>query len=114
MVINDQYRMTAEDIRQQRKDAMFAEVEAREELSRLVLEMKVIGKRAAKIAALAQTVEDAPERPLHSEADLLMLTPDAFKGLDFETVRALANSIAGTRKEVIDTAAATAILGRRA
>jgi hypothetical protein len=114
MVIDGQVVMTETDIRAQRKEALFAHEEAKEARNRLILELKAAGKRAAKFAKMVEAIEYEAERPLHSEAGLLTMTPEDFAGVDHATIRALANSIAAARREVAETAEAKRIVGYRA
>lgn len=111
MVVGDHFLMTDEEARDQRRDALFAHVEAQERRNRLVLELKAIGRRARKLADLIEAVEFDPKNPLQSEAGLLMLADSDFAGIDRATIRAVSNSIAGSRREVIETAEAKRILG---
>ena len=111
MVVGEHFLMTDEEARRQRSDALFSHAEAKEQRNRLVLELKAIGKRARKLADLIETVEFDPKNPLQSESGLLMLAESEYAGMDRATVRAVSNSIAASRREVIETAEAKRILG---
>jgi hypothetical protein len=102
--MSETFTMTEEQTQQRRMEAVFAHEEAKDERSRLIFELKAIGRKAAKIAALAEAIENEPESPLQSEVPLLMLTQRDFEGMDFNTVRGVANSIAASRKKVADAA----------
>ena len=111
MVVGDHFLMTDEEAREQRRNALFSHAEAQDQRNRLVLELKAIGRRARKLADLIEAIEVTPKNPLQSEAAVLMLNADAYAGIDHATVRAVANSIAASRREVIETAEAKRILG---
>ena len=103
--------MTAEDIRQQKKDILFAYEEAKTTLSCLLLKATDCGRRHQKIGSMLRGLEFAPEQPERSESDLLLLSVADFQDLDFATIRALANSIAAARRELAEAAEAKRIAG---
>jgi hypothetical protein len=99
------------DRRRARVDAQVAYEEAREELASLIVALRTIGQRAARIAAVDQSIELDPEEPLQSEAELLMLAPAQFEGIDFKTHRELGNAIVAARKQVAGEKALALALG---
>lgn len=66
----------------------------------MIVALGTIGQRTARIAAVDQSIELDPEEPLQSEAELLMLAPAQFEGIDFKTHRELGNAIVAARKQV--------------
>ena len=99
------------DRRRARVDAQVAYEEAREELASLIVALRTIGQRAARIAAVDQSIELDPEEPLQSEAELLMLATAQFEGIDFKTHRELGNAIVAARKQVAGEKALALALG---
>ena len=111
MIANDHFVMTAEDIRQQKKDILFAYEEAKTTLSCLLLKAVDCGRRHQKIGSMLKGLEFSPEQPERSESDLLLLSVADFQDLDFATIRALANSIAAARRELAEATEAKRIAG---
>jgi hypothetical protein len=103
--------MTDDSRRRQRIDAQMAYEEATEFLAGLILKLKAISRRANRIATVTGAVEiDSPE-PLQSESPLLLLSPAEYEGIDFDTVRELANTIVLARKEVTQAKALARAMG---
>ena len=105
MVINGEYVLTEEDIRNQKARALLAHQEARENLDRLITEAHDAGKKHYRIARLLSDLEAETDSPATSEVPILSLAEMEYRdSLALATAKALANSIALARKELADAA----------
>ena len=105
MVINGEYVLTDEEIRDQKARALLAHQEAQENLDRLIAETHEIAKKHRRIARLLDDIQAQVDSPTTSEVPILTLPEMEYKdSLMLATAKALANSIALARKEVADTA----------
>jgi hypothetical protein len=103
MVINGEYVLTDDDLRDRRMRALFACEEAQKNLDRLIAEAKMVSEKFRKVGKLLATLEVETPNPLSSEAQLLALPKMEYEeALNLETVKALANSIALARKARAD------------
>jgi len=112
MIVNGEYVMTEEDVRNQRMHALYARDEAEKHLSRLLAQAKVFSGKLSKVARMLAALELESERPEKLESPLLSLPKDEYgEPLSLETVKALANSIALARRELADAAEVERRLG---
>ena len=103
MIVNGEYVMTEEDVRNQRMRALYAVDESGKNLSRLLAQAKIFGGKLSKIARMLTELEFEPEELVQSESSLLSLPKDEYaEVLSLETIKALANSIALARRELAE------------
>jgi hypothetical protein len=96
--------ITQDQAKQQRMEAVYTHEESVNARARLVLAAKTVAERHQKLANLWAAIEDEPDYPLQSEAPILALSDRDYEWTGRDAERALANSIAASRKKVADAA----------
>jgi hypothetical protein len=106
------FPMTNADLRKHGIEAQDAYEEALKTLAGLIFQLKTIGKRHGKVAALIGALELDPKDSLRSESPLLLLSEGEFEGIGHDSIRGLANAIVLARKEVNEARILARSLGR--
>ena len=104
--------MTGAALRMHGIAAQDAYEEAEKTLAALIFQLKTIGKRQGRIAALIGSIELEPKDTLRSESPLLTLSESDFEGIGHEDIRELANAIVLARKELSESRILARSLGR--
>jgi hypothetical protein len=104
--------MTSAALRMHGIAAQDAYEEAEKTLAALIFQLKIIGKRHGRIAALIGAIELDPKDTLRSESSLLMLPESDFEGIGRDDIRELANSLVLARKELTESRILARSLGR--
>jgi len=103
MVINGEYILTDDERKNRKMNALFACDEAQKNLRRLIAEAKIASEKFRKVSKLLGALQVETDDPLRSEADVLTLSEMDFGDfVNVAAVKALANSIALTRRAIAD------------
>jgi hypothetical protein len=98
---------------QRRVEAQVAFEEKQEALGGLLLKLRAVEQRAAKLSRTIRAIEFDPTEPHKSEAALLMLCPADYEGMEYATVRELGNEIVAARRDVTEAKALARAVGCR-